>query len=210
MPRPMLPIQALLEQRCRELDLSRHDVVRRAGFVNLAKGHRRLDELLAGDLHHSRGLIERLPVALDVSAEAVHEAVTKTERQIRNAEDDAWRAGFKPHAVILTENHIPTSITFAALLSVDRQLRVDFEPGSSKITYITQALKAVRLRSPIRFYGNAVGVIINYSPDQALRFDLEGVPVEVLPAAHRGETLSFSIRGKPVSPGALAAILGIQ
>ena len=73
------PIAALIEQRCRELGLRRQDLVRRAGYVNLAKAYRRLDELLAGDLTSSQGLIERLPAALDVPVEVVAEAVAETE-----------------------------------------------------------------------------------------------------------------------------------
>jgi hypothetical protein len=52
--------------RSRVLDLSRPDLMRRAGYKNIAKGLRRLDELLAGDLDKTRGLIRALPAALDV------------------------------------------------------------------------------------------------------------------------------------------------
>jgi high-affinity K+ transport system ATPase subunit B len=44
----------------------------------------------------------------------VHEAVAETGRQQREDKESAYRAAFKPHAVILTENIRPTSITFAA------------------------------------------------------------------------------------------------
>ena len=42
--------------------------------------------------------------------------------------------------------------------------------------------------------------------EMALRFDLNGDAVEILPAAYRGETLSVSIRGRVVSSKTLAAI----
>jgi hypothetical protein len=87
-------------------------------------------------------------------------------------------------------------------------LWVNFEPGSSRITYVRQALKAVRLRSPIAYFGRAVGIVVNYSPDCAVRFDLQGEPLEILPRAYEPGTLTVSIRGKPVPPGALPAILG--
>ncbi len=162
------PIQLLIEDRIRVLGLRRQDVARRAGYTNLSKGCRRLDELLAGDLHTTRGLIDRLPAALDVPAETVNEAVAETKRQRWAAEDAAWRAAFKPHGIILTEHERPTSITMAAISGADRKLWVDFEPGSPHLTYIRQALDAVKRRSPISFYGAAVGVIINYSPDEAV------------------------------------------
>ena len=204
------PIQTLVEDRRKELGLRKQDVVHRAGFKNLSKGCRRYDELLAGELHTARGLINRLPAALELPAETVTEAVDQTRQEFWEAEDGAYRAAFEPHAILITEHRIPTQITFAAITGADRRLWVNFEPGSSRITYIQQALKAVKLRSPIRFCGAVVGLIVNYSPDQAVRFDLQGNAVEVLPAAYRLGQLTFAIRGKPVRPEALAAILGIE
>jgi hypothetical protein len=200
------PIQQLIEDRCRILSISRRQVVHRAGYRNLAKGLRRLDELPAGELRTTQGLIERLPGALDVPAETVQEAVTETDRQRRAAEERAYRAAFKPHAIILTEHIRPTSITLAAFTAADRELRIDFEPNSQPISYITQTLRAVRRRSPIRFFGAAVGVVVNYSPDHAVRFDLDGNAVEVLPRAYEPGQLTFLLSGRPVSPEVLAAL----
>jgi hypothetical protein len=202
------PLANLIEARRLELGLRRQDVARRAGYTNLSKGCRRLDELLAGDLHTTRGLIDRLPAALDVPAETVNEAVAETKRQRRAAEDRAWRAAFKPHAIILTEHTRPTSITMAIFTGADRKLWVDFEPDSSPVSYLKQTLRAAKRRSPISFYGAAVGVIVNYSPDEAVHFDLNGKPVAILPAAHRLGQLTVSIGGHPVPPEVLAAFFG--
>jgi hypothetical protein len=98
------PIQQLIEDRCQYLGLSRRHLICRAGYENTAKGLRRLDELLAGDLHTTRGLIDRLPVTLDVPPETVNAAISETDRQIRSEADQAYRASFKPHAIILTEH----------------------------------------------------------------------------------------------------------
>jgi len=87
------------------------------------------------------------------------------------------------------------SITMAAFVGADQSLWVDFEPGRTSISYLKQALKAAKQRSPIPFFGNAIRVIINYSPDEALRFDMQGVPVEILPTAHQGETRCQSRSG---------------
>src|SRR6266571_2641377 len=204
--RRLSPLKTLIENRSRDLGLSRQDIVQRAGYRNIAKGCRRLDELLTGDVHAARGLIDRLPAALDVPAEAVHEALAETARQQREVEDAHYRAAFQPRGFIITEHTVPTSITMAAFVGADQSLWVDFDPGTTAITYLGQTLRAAKQRSPIRFYGNAVGVVVNYSPDEALRFDMQGIPVEILPTAHQGETLSVSIRGKVVSSKTLAAI----
>jgi hypothetical protein len=93
----------------------------------------------------------------------------------------------------------------------DQLLWVDFEPNSSPIDYIRQTLKAARHRSPIPFFGAAVGVVVNFDPDCGVRFDMQGLPIEILPAAHRGGELSVSIGGgPPVSSKTIAAILSGQ
>jgi hypothetical protein len=204
--RRLSPIKTLIESRSRDLGLSRQDIVQRAGYRNLAKGCRRLDELLAGDVNAARGLIDRLPTALDVPTEIIHEAIAETARQQREAEDAVYRAAFKPKGFIITEHTVPTSITMAAFVGADQSLWVDFEPGSTSISFLKQALRAAKQRSLIPFFGNAIGVVINYSPDDALRFDMQGIPVEILPTVHQGETLSVSIRGRVVSSKTLAAI----
>jgi hypothetical protein len=83
-----------------------------------------------------------------------------------------------PHGALPTNAHY-----FRRDYGADRKLWVDFTPGSTNISYLRQALDAARQRSPIRFYGNAIGVIINYTPDDAVRFDLNGDAVEVLSGA---------------------------
>src|SRR6266566_4761431 len=51
--RRLSPIKTLIENRSRDLGLSRQDIVQRAGYRNLVKGCRRLDELLTGDVRES-------------------------------------------------------------------------------------------------------------------------------------------------------------
>ena len=51
-----LAIQAFILDRCRTLGLSRSELVRRAGFKNVAKGIRRLDELCGGELQKTEWL----------------------------------------------------------------------------------------------------------------------------------------------------------
>jgi hypothetical protein len=58
------------------------------------------------------------------------------------------------------------------------------------------------------FFGEALGFIINYSPDQAVRYDLDGTPIEVLSKAYRPGEVSLSFVGRPVSPTVVARLLG--
>jgi hypothetical protein len=123
MPGAQLEITALIDRRCRELGLTRADLIRNCGYSNVAKGLRRLEQLRSGDLSTTAGLAERLPDALGVPDNAVTAAIERTRKQLCDAEDAAWRAAFKPHAVILTERSVPQPIFVAAVIGVDRLLR---------------------------------------------------------------------------------------
>ena len=74
-----LPIETLITERCRDLGLSRADVVRRAGLKNVEKGLRRLDGLYAGDLEKATVLIHGLPAALELPANIVATAIRDTK-----------------------------------------------------------------------------------------------------------------------------------
>jgi hypothetical protein len=61
-----LAIEVFVRNRLNDLGLAPTDLVRRAGYKNVAKGLRRLDELYAGNFESAHGLIERLPSALEL------------------------------------------------------------------------------------------------------------------------------------------------
>src|SRR5437016_3641964 len=92
-----------------------------------------------------------------------------------------------------------TTRPFAAICGADQNLRIDFEPGTNRISYIRQALDQVRPRiaesssGTLPFYGQPTGVVVNYSPDEAVRFDVQGNALEVLPEASRPGQLTVSI-----------------
>src|SRR6516164_2411497 len=141
-----LAIGSLIINRMRVLDLRREHLLRRAGYKNVAKGLRRLDELLAGELDKTRDLIRALPAALDVPTEVVEHAIEETRRRTAEAQQAAeqarqtvWRAAFRPHAIILTERTVPQPIFVAAFIGVERLLRIDFDPASVPVSYVKQA-----------------------------------------------------------------------
>ena len=45
------PLAAIIKKRCRELGLSRSDLISRCDYKNIAKGLRRLDAAFAGDFN---------------------------------------------------------------------------------------------------------------------------------------------------------------
>ena len=214
-----LPIATLVSGRCKELSLRPVELIRRCGYKNVSKGLRRLEHFCQGNFTGSDTLIRALPSARDVPEEAVRKAVEDTQRQIHEAEEAAWRAEFIPHAIILTERERPTQLFVAIFIGIDRLLRVDFDLTKSPVTFIQQALeglsqklarwKLARWKSDqIPTFGRPEGVIVNYSPDYAVLYDLDGNAIEVLDRAYRLGEATFSIGKRPVSRGELDAIFG--
>ncbi len=223
----LLPIKTLISNRCDELGLRASELVRRCGYKNISKGLRRLESVQQGCFKGNEALIQALPTALEVAADVVREAVESTQRQIHEANEAAWRAAFRPHAIILTEKQRPEQIFIAAIIGVERLLRVNLDPTEGEVTYIDQALKGIRQKLarwnskvdvssvglgdlPLPCFGRPVGVIVNYTPDRALRFDLSGQPIEAFDHAHRIGEAQFFLKGmsRPLSRDELDAFFG--
>ena len=208
-----LEIEALVSRRCDELGLSPKGLIRRCGYKNVSKGLRRLGQLRAGDFKGSAGLIGMLPAALEVPVDVVKNAVEETKRYLQESEEAAWRAAFRPHAVTLTERDIPQPIFVAAFIGVDVLLRIDFDLTAGPATFLEQALdglreKLARWRGYLPALGRATGIVVNYSPDRAIQFDLSGNPVKVFDRAYRLGTAQLLIGGRPFSQAELAKSLG--
>jgi hypothetical protein len=127
-----LAIATLVRSRMIELGLSRGELAKRLGYKNIAKGIRRIDAWRDGDLEGTKQFLDVLPQALEVSAETVKRALDQTVRELESAEkqeaearDKIWRENFRPHAIILTERTVPSPIFVAAIIGVEKLLRID-------------------------------------------------------------------------------------
>jgi hypothetical protein len=229
-----LPLAQLIHTRMHELGLDREALGFRLGYKNPLKAAGRVDALCRGHISSkkSRLALRRLPGALEISEDVVLRARRDTEDALaqrkRQEEEERhiahekqeieWRAAFTPHAILLTERIAPSSITMCAFTGGPRRwLRIDFDLSKPAITFVRQALAAlpekaqkseVDGRYRVSFFGEVLGFIVNYTPDRALRCDLEGRPLEVLPKAYRPGEISLFIRGRRVSPTAVARVLG--
>ena len=187
------------------------------------------DQLLAGDLDKTRDLIRALPAALDVPPKVVEHAIEETRRRIaesqeaaRHAREAAWRAAFRPHAIILTERTVPQPIFVAAFIGVERLLRIDFDLALAPVSYANQALAGLRrklaefssepgkISETLPAFGRPVGVIVNYTPDRAIRFDLEGNALEILTRPRRPADAYIALRSRPITPATLRAIMPVE
>jgi hypothetical protein len=57
------------------------------------------------------------------------------------------------------------------------------------VSYAAQALAVVRKTPLVKFFGRATRFVVNCTPDYAVRYDLEGRPVETLTRAYCPESL---------------------
>jgi hypothetical protein len=210
-----LAIQILIDERCRELGLSRSELVRRCGYKNITKGVRRFEELYAGDLQRTAHLLAGLANALDLSPHVVQRALNHTNQQLEehaaraagNAE--AWRASFKPHGILLGTQERPSQIfIFAVTGDAERWLKIPLDLSQPPVTYAEQALTVVRKTPYVQFFGRTTGFIVNYTPDHAVRFDCEGHAVETLARAYRPDQVTVSLGRRPISAETFGKALG--
>ena len=148
-----------------------------------------------------------LPQALETSAETVKRALEQTVRELELAEkqeaearDKIWRENFRPHGVILTEKTVPSPIFVAAMIGVEKLLRIDLDATQGPVSFVRQVLD--RLPEGVPAFGKPVGFVINYSPNQAVRFDPNGQPIAILDKAVRpGTAVLLRLGGRPIPAG---------
>ncbi|KQP00294.1 hypothetical protein ASF32_13735 [Methylobacterium sp. Leaf91] len=217
------------------LDLSREDIGQRLGYRNPAKAAGRVYALCD---HHpfskkSRHALQRLPAALGLSVTTVEQAVSATEklfaawtkeaedqsRRTQEAKDAEWRASFRPHCVIQTEHTVPTQITICGLTGgATIRLVIPFDLSRPPVTFVQQAVGNLPFKTNLRpdgrrcvmFFGEVIGLIINYTPESALRCLLDGTPLEVLDKAYRLGDVRLSFGGRSHSPASVSQLLGFR
>ena len=206
-----LAIAALIRSRMAELGLSRGEFAKRLGYKNIAKGIRRIDALCDGDLEGTKQFLDVLPQALETSADTVKRALEETVREIELVErqeaetrDKIWRENFHPHAIILTERSVPSPIFVAAMIGVEKLLRIDLDATHGPVSYVRQVLD--RLPEGVPAFGKPIGFVINYSPDKAVRFDPNGQPIAILDKAVRPGTAVLRLGGRPIPAEALGLV----
>jgi len=182
------PIHDLIENRQRQLGLRRNELARRCGFKNVEKGLRRIDGVCHGDFDSpgAKMVLDNIAVALEVDKVVVEEAIAATAEIIAEANrlaeakrDAAWRKSFKPHAYLVGSTNRPSQITFYGLTGgPERWLKIPLDLSQPPVTYAVQAHEFVAKTPFVPYHGRTTGFIVNYTPDSAVRFDLDGDPVE--------------------------------
>lgn len=206
MARKDLSIARLIRRRIQDLGITRGELVRRMGYANIAKGCRRIDRICGGRVEFAENLRVELAEGLEVEVKVIDESIEVARAELIEAEDQAYRASFKPHAVILTEQSVPSQITFYAMTGGSGHRIIQFKEGSNPETYAIQAREA--LPNVVPFLGAPTGYVINYTPDFALRFNKDGRLVARLSRAFRVGQSSVAIGGKEIDEKTWASLLG--
>ena len=214
------PLARLMKRRSQELGLDAQALGLRLGYQNPAKAAGRVHALCHGHIfsRKSRAALSHLANALEVSENVVQDALVATEalmaeltrqaqaeeRRATDADTARWRANFRPHAVIETARRCPSQIVICGLTGgIGRWLIVPLDPSSAPITFVRQVLDALPDKlgtgpdgqKGVPFFGHATGFILNFSPDRAVRFALNGEALETLPKAYRPGEVELSIGG---------------
>ena len=82
-------------------------------------------------------------------------------------EEAEWRAAFRPHAIIVTDRPVPSPIFVAALIGVEKILRIDFDTSLPEATFVQQAL--AKLPEQTIAFGRPTGVTVTMR--RIVRFD---------------------------------------
>ncbi len=162
-------------------------------------------------------ILTALPAALEVDEGIVQGAVSETTEALdeisRRAAADreaAWRASFKPHGYLCGSQELPSSITMCGITGgPERWLKIPLDPSQPPVTFAGQALAVVGRTPTITFFGRTTGFIVNYSPDHAVRFDVEGNPVEVLSRAYGPAEIELQIGRRRISADSFGKIMDI-
>lgn len=174
------PIEAFVKTRMAELGLSRGELGQRLGH-NTNKALRRLDQLMHEGISGHPDFTAHLATALEVPSDALRQTINAQNQSEAKAAEAAYRAAFKPHAIWQTEHSRPTSISMAAWINAPAYLHLPFPTNlvdSDYIRFCQDNAPAV-----IPFFGRVTGFTINYQPDHAVVYALDGQILETLDRA---------------------------
>ena len=141
-----------------------------------------------------------MTLALDQTVREIELA----EQQEAEARDKIWRENFCPHAIVLTERTVPSPIFVAAIIGIEKLLRIDLDATQGPVSFVRQVLD--RLPEGVPAFGKPMGFVINYSPDNAVRFDSNGQPIAMLDKAVRPGTAVLRLGRRPIPTEALGLV----
>ena len=118
---------------------------------------------------------------------------------------------FKPHAYLTTESRQPSQIVIMGLTGgPDRWLKIHLDVDESTLTFAGQARRIANKTTSVAFFGKVTGFVVNYSPDESVKFDLEGNPLAAFDHAYSPGQSSIIHRGHQIEGARYARIIGLS
>ena len=184
------PIAAFVTTHMHERQLTRGQLANRLG-QNPNKALRQLYALTQTANPRNVDFIQRLATALEVPNNALMAVVQQQHQADIDAADAAYRAHFTPHAFWKTQLDRPSSISMAAWINAPKRLLLRFPRELAPRHYITHCQNSAPEGVPL--YGRVSGFTINYHPDHAVVYRLDGTVVKTLDRALRLATTEIRV-----------------
>ena len=126
------------------------------------------------------------------SIRATREQIDEAQRAQAEAGEQAYRRSFVPHLIIVPKRDRPSPLFVVALIGAEKILRRDFDLTSGPDTFVDQALAMVP--TSVAAWGETAGFTINFTPDHAEQFDVQGNAVATFSKAVRAGEADLTLR----------------
>ena len=155
---------------------SHKELARRMGFRNLGRGMHFLWEIERGERLVPDSRIASLAEALDMSCERIRQANADTLAVLAARADQARRLAFRLHLIWIPERERVAPMFLGLMLLRPVYLDCDMDDAQC----VARAIQLCPASLPL--WGAVRGFWINYSPDRAVAYDLDGEIVAERPA----------------------------
>ncbi len=189
----MYPIKKFVNDRIKELGISKNEVVRRTGYTNLTKGLRRLEQFLINT--DTAGLVApSLHKALEIPFCELEAKVSETRKIIAEEYEESLRQreivereAYAPHLALFMEYVVPTQICICGFMGGDRNRFVFFSKNFNELPTKEQglliqekvnfAMNRFEQKGTVRFFGKIQWFVLSRYYDESQQdrtvYDLE-------------------------------------
>ena len=177
-------LHELVEARLEALGMDRRGFYHALGIRHWNKGEAMMDRFSGEDMQHLVHLRRSIASVLGLDVSEIDAAAETSDQLFVARNEAAWRAAFRPHAILTTLRHCPKmgQITISLMAGALGKLRVDFPDDTAVVDWPRHT--ADGLPDVLIGFGRVTGFVINYTPDRAVYFDRTGRPLVELDRAY--------------------------
>ena len=162
------------------------------------------------DVHALCPNMSRYKESVEAAICATAAIIAEAERRAEVEREAAWRASFVPHAYLHGSQNRPSQLfIYGVSGGAEKWLKIPLDLSMPPVTFAAQALTFVKKTPQVPFFGSTTGFIVNYTPDHAVRFDIDGNPVEHFDGAYRPGEVELLLRGRKIPTETFAKVMGV-